>query len=197
MKRYLRVLLLVLALPIVAAIGIGCLYLTETGRQVDAIQKRGGIASVQYTGPNWRWLERMYYLGRTHALDEVFQVWLGSTPSGPAEKYRRYGGTIRSIHYPKFRDEDLADLTSTFASLGELEELGISNCQVTDAGLKHLAALQGVDSLYLLELSITDQGLQHIKDVKGLKTLSIVGCDVSDGALDRFEKETDIKVIRE
>ena len=195
MKRSGHRLWLLLALPLVVAIAVAYYFLTETSRQVEAIQSRGGRAVQKYVGPDWRWLDRLHYLRRTNAFDEIIRVWLGAPPEGVAANYRTIGN-FRSIRNPGFGDEDMEDLAPILAELGPLDYFAISNCEVTDEGLKHLAGLERVETLYLLELPITDAGLEHVKRIEDLDMLIILGTDVTQEALDEFSEETGVKVYQ-
>jgi hypothetical protein len=53
----------------------------------------------------------------------------------------------------------------------------LSNTPVTDAGLKELAGLRGVQTLYLSGCEgVTDAGLKELAQLKGLQSLDLSGC---------------------
>ena len=47
--------------------------------------------------------------------------------------------------------------------LRQLQELGLSGTEVTDAGLEHLKGLRQLEKLDLYDTGITDAGLAHLK----------------------------------
>ena len=189
------ILWLLLCVPLFIATWLVYYRLTETSRQLREINAFGGAAVMEYDGPGWQWLERRHYLGDAQAFNRIFEVFLGSPPNNAAKRYRNTSAAI--TRFPNFGDRELAKLSSTLATLGELERFGLSNCLVTDDGLRHLTAFREVEILYLLELPITDEGLKHVRKVKGLKRLVIIGCDVSEEGLDRFARETGVEVVRD
>lgn len=48
--------------------------------------------------------------------------------------------------------------------------------RITDAGLKHVGEMTGLQSLYLSGGGITDAGLSHLKNLKSLRTLNLGAC---------------------
>ena len=69
------------------------------------------------------------------------------------------------------------------AALKHLQTLRL-NTQVTDAGLKELAGLKGLQTLSLLGATkVTDAGLKELAPMQGLKTLDLDGTKVTDAGL--------------
>lgn len=59
----------------------------------------------------------------------------------------------------------------------------VSNTELTDAGLKHLAGLQGLERLMLRDTQVTDAGLVHVANLKGLTSLWLDGTQITDAGL--------------
>jgi internalin A len=55
------------------------------------------------------------------------------------------------------------------ARLGQLEMLGLSMTEVTDAGLKELAGLRQLRQLFLVDSGVTDAGMKELAGVAELK----------------------------
>ena len=71
------------------------------------------------------------------------------------------------------RPTNLADVTSFY----------LNNTQVTDAGLKELAALKNLASLYLDNTKVTDAGMKELAVLKNLTTLSLDRTQVTDAGI--------------
>ena len=75
------------------------------------------------------------------------------------------------------------------ASLKGLQTLNLDYCRgVTDAGLKEVAALKGLRSLDLGYIKVTDAGLKELADLKGLQTLNLIGTQVTDTGLKQLSE---------
>ena len=59
---------------------------------------------------------------------------------------------------------------------------------VTDAGLKELTALKGLEDLILNQTPVTDAGLKELAALKNLKTLALFGTKVTDTGLAELQK---------
>ncbi len=70
------------------------------------------------------------------------------------------------------------------AGLPQLQELYLSNTEVTDAGLEHLMGLRQLQTLDLSGTKVTDAGLEHLKGLRELQTLDLSGTKVTDAGLD-------------
>jgi hypothetical protein len=85
------------------------------------------------------------------------------------------------------------------AGLQELERLGSDGARLTDAGLKHFAALKGLKSLSLFHLSFrlegfTGVGFAALKDCPSLERLTVAGMSMND---DGFRAIAEIKQLQE
>jgi hypothetical protein len=70
------------------------------------------------------------------------------------------------------------------AGLKGLQALDLGGTNVTDAGLKQLAALKGLETLSLFGCEeVTDAGLKELVDLKGLKELNLSHTKVTDVGL--------------
>lgn len=76
-------------------------------------------------------------------------------------------------------DDDLAILHE----LPHLKSLYLTDTQVTDAGLDHVAACRDLEHLYLGNTAITDAGLAKIKRLTKLRNLWIHGTAVTDAGV--------------
>src|SRR5262249_54974808 len=83
---------------------------------------------------------------------------------------------------------DLGDTTVTdpglkeLAGLKQLQTLYLGT-KVTDAGLKHLAGLKQLHSLYLSDTRVTNAGLKHLAGLKQIQRLGLWGTGVTEAGL--------------
>ena len=83
----------------------------------------------------------------------------------------RFNVLTLSMHYfgnGQLGDDDLMQLTD----LIDLEELGLTDTQITDAGLVCLKGLTKLSHLTLEDTQITDAGLVHLEDLTKLEWLT-------------------------
>lgn len=65
-----------------------------------------------------------------------------------------------------------------------LQQLTLRSCEVSDVGLRHVAALLNLHKLDLAQCrQVTDEGLQHLKPLTKLQQLDLSGCHVADAGL--------------
>jgi hypothetical protein len=91
----------------------------------------------------------------------------------------------------ELKDSDLAHI----AGLKHLERLNLSGSTVTDAGLAHLKNLTNLTYLNLFNTKITDAGLKHLHGLTNLKSLYLFETQVTDtgvGALAKALPQTRI-----
>jgi Ricin-type beta-trefoil lectin domain-like/Leucine Rich repeat len=69
------------------------------------------------------------------------------------------------------------------AGLKGLQQLYLGGTEVTDAGLKELAGLKRLQRLHLGGRQVTDAGLKELAGLKGLQTLGLGGTKVADAGL--------------
>ena len=102
-------------------------------------------------------------------------------------------GHARIVELVKSRatDSDL-DLLSR---LPRLESLDITGGNVTDAGLKHLRRLKGLQRLYLNDLPITNSALAAIADLTQLDVLSLRNTKIDDEAMAHLKKLSALSVL--
>ncbi|MCX5654840.1 MAG: hypothetical protein NTY65_09365 [Planctomycetota bacterium] len=74
-------------------------------------------------------------------------------------------------------------------------EVDLSKTKVTDADLKGMKELKGLQRLLLGDTTITDAGLKDLKELKGLKNLGLAKTQITDAGLKDLKQalpETDI-----
>lgn len=81
-------------------------------------------------------------------------------------------------------DVDLAPL----ARLDKLEDLDLTDCPVTDAGLRHLAKLRRLDTLRLRGTAITDAGVEWLQELPRLHTVDLRNTNVTPEGRRRLEE---------
>lgn len=84
----------------------------------------------------------------------------------------------------RIRDTELAQL----AGLKSLTYLGLSYCEITDAGLPHLREMTDLKDLWITGKSITNQGLLELKTLQSLETLGVQSSSVNDEGLAQLAK---------
>jgi len=67
--------------------------------------------------------------------------------------------------------------------------LVLEGWNLTDAGLKELAGLNGLEELYLSGPQITDAGLKELAGLKSLKTLQLRGTKVTAAGVAALQKK--------
>jgi hypothetical protein len=69
-----------------------------------------------------------------------------------------------------------------------LQSLSLGGTKVTDAGLKELAELKGLQRLELSSTKVTDAGLKELAGLKGLQTLYLSDTNVTDEGVKELRK---------
>ncbi len=77
----------------------------------------------------------------------------------------------------------LSEKTLTPEALGEkltgrddLRFLSLVGTKMTDAGMVHVGAIGGLETLLMRETKVTDEGLAHLAGLRQLKVLSLMKC---------------------
>jgi tetratricopeptide (TPR) repeat protein len=84
----------------------------------------------------------------------------------------------------------------TLAGFAKLEALSLLACkQISDDGLKHLQGLKNLQELDLNSTSIGDAGLQHLKGLARLRVLHLFNTKVSDAGLQTIQAFTDLREL--
>lgn len=98
--------------------------------------------------------------------------------------------TFTELKILNVADLGVSDATlSRIATLGHLHNLSVGRSdQLTDNGLKHLAALKQLTSLGVAYTSIGDAGLEHLEKLAALKSLSIPDTNVTAAGIARLAK---------
>ena len=91
-------------------------------------------------------------------------------------------------------DAGLADLSQ----LKNLRLLSIgSNPKITDAGLRHIGALTGLETFRISGCQITDAGLAQLQGLTNLKSLSISQCPgITGSGLVHLQRATQLRALR-
>ena len=103
---------------------------------------------------------------------------------------------IRTICALPLTDLMLIDCSVTDAQLKHLVRLrglnmlALVGSRVTDAGLKDLAELGNLKGLFLNRTAVTDVGLRHLERVESLRTLFLLDCPgvTTDEGIARLKK---------
>jgi hypothetical protein len=101
---------------------------------------------------------------------------------------------VRSIYLPgeKVKDEDLKQL----AAFSKLEVLKLDAAKnITDAGLKEVAALTTVKDLGLGSTQVTDAGLKHLSRLKDLKNLNLNFTKVTDAGMKELARLKKLELL--
>ena len=79
------------------------------------------------------------------------------------------------------------------AGLTGLQQLDLSHTQVGDAGLAELKGLRALESLKLVDTQVTDAGLGHLKGLTGLRELSLWNTKITDAGLAHLKNLTGLR----
>jgi predicted nucleic acid-binding protein len=83
---------------------------------------------------------------------------------------------------------DLTDADLACLKHAHLRSLQIPRCRITDAGLAHVAHMDGLEALVLSDTRITDAGLKHLEGLRQLEILVLCSTQVSGEGL-RYLRE--------
>jgi serine/threonine protein kinase len=111
-----------------------------------------------------------------------FLVLMGRQFTDEGVEHLRECKSLRSLslRLPQMTDKGLQQLQGL---LPQLAVLGITDSQVTDAGLAHLAGLQHLEQLGLDAIPISDDGLKHLQQLKNLAVLHLSRTTITDAGL--------------
>ena len=87
-------------------------------------------------------------------------------------------------------DEDLARIARQFPHLRRID---LNFCRITDAGLRHVAALRELEAIELDNTPVSDVGLQHLQALRRLRELTLQGTRVTDVGLSHLEELTELE----
>jgi Leucine-rich repeat (LRR) protein len=79
--------------------------------------------------------------------------------------------------------------------LQNLEELDLSNSQITDAGLAHLKTLTKLEDLDLSATNVTDAGLAYLEGLSALKYVYLRGTKVTAAGVDNLQRPEPYRII--
>jgi|GEM_PF-2142700 len=93
-------------------------------------------------------------------------------------KAKREGEPV--LNFDTDETRALTDLPPGIAELTGLQELWLTNTQISDAGLVKIAGLTALQALYLSSTKISDAGLAKIAGMTGLQALWLNNTQISD-----------------
>lgn len=68
--------------------------------------------------------------------------------------------------------------------MNNLKELDLSRCsKITDAGIKHVLAIQNLEKLHVSETGLTSNGVVLLSSLQNLNLLDLGGISITDEAL--------------
>ena len=111
-----------------------------------------------------------------------------------AEAIQRLGGEVRinvdgdawiRVLGPAFRDEDLEQLLRF-----QVTKLRIDAPNITDTGMRHVSLLRDMESLEITNCGLTDQGLRQLRGLVMLQKITLTGTRVSKEAAKECERQT-------
>lgn len=124
---------------------------------------------------NSKWLE----LSFTSVGDELF---LDSTDSNQTPRDPPWNVARLCLESSQVSDRSM----KAIANISALEELDVSGCAITDAGVAELVDNKTVRTLWLNDCPITDASLATLQTMKGLTALHVSGSKISMQAWERF-----------
>lgn len=125
------------------------------------IERLGGTVGKNYYGPDWVW-PRLQKLPGGEALLNQLSSPVSVNANGTA-----------------LRDEDLQRLIGW----NRLEFLSLRRTKVTDAGLRTISEIRGLQGLFLTETAVTDEGLAHFAGMPELLALELSKTRVTDDGI--------------
>ena len=106
---------------------------------------------------------------------------------------RAPGKPITSVDFTNTNVTDTG--LKVLAGLKSLQTLYLGETQVTDAGLKELAGLKSLEALHLGETRVTDAGLKELAGLKSLKSLYLGETQVTDAGLKELTGLTSLQTL--
>jgi hypothetical protein len=160
------------------------------------IPSSGGVDVIFTRAPSRAALR---HLSRVPGPINVYMDWPESENAAAAEAFRAADpGNVSSIAIGRDVNVDLLlkELSRPDSRLKALNELYLSDTQVTDAGLKELArsdgGLKALATLSLGNTQVTDAGLKELarsdSGLKALDTLELSGTPVTDAGLKELSR---------
>ncbi len=117
------------------------------------------------------------------AADQAVRLDLQAQGRDPLGHLRQFApDDLQALFLYDIDDGDLENLVH----LTGLEELCLSGVRLTDAGLRHLAALRNLKRVYLYQTQISDQGLGQLLHLPGLLALTSSGNAITEEGLAAF-----------
>jgi len=109
------------------------------------------------------------------------------------------GHRVTDTHFAKFIN---GNAQLVFLDLGEtnvadataeslpsrVEILSLAGTKITDGGVKHIAALQSLKSLFLARTAVTDRGVLQLLRLRDLRYLDLGGTHVSEDAVQKLKE---------
>ncbi|MDB5325760.1 MAG: hypothetical protein JWM57_1329 [Phycisphaerales bacterium] len=88
----------------------------------------------------------------------------------------------------QFGDEQLRYIAPAIKCLSKFNELNLSGSSVTDAGIRHLKAVEELEQLDVCETAVTVDGLLQLQQLPKLRVIAISRAQYSDEALAKLKR---------
>lgn len=127
-------------------------------------------------------------------LGELFLEQTDVTDAGFSQLKELSGLTLLSLSGTQITDEALAMLPTNHPKIRDLKLIDCS--QITDAGMKSIAELRGLQNLFLANCTqITDEGLKHLDGKRGMKLIQLLNTGCTSGGVESLASSTGAPIV--
>ncbi len=131
-------------------------------------------------------------LAKVETLKQINFVKVALGNQGLAELVRLPHLEMLEIFHTDVTDEGLQVLSQMpslkYLTLGVSSKKKFGDAYLSDAGLAHLAAIEGLERLWLMGPTFTDAGIDHLGKLKFLRVLAVWTPNISDAGLKRLRE---------
>jgi thiol-disulfide isomerase/thioredoxin len=142
----------------------------------------------------------------TKVREEKMQLLIDQLPEEEkiivVKSVKEWGGRVqmdkdlKSIIGINFRSKPITDANlKDIKRVKGLQNLLLIDTKVTDDGLKELKDWKELQLLFLHETAITDEGLKELKGLEGLRMLGLVGTKVTDAGLKELKGLKNLRYV--
>jgi hypothetical protein len=176
---------LFVAIAVLAALLAMYCRAQKQARAINAISSGGAYVVLESSAPPWiQALLGKQYCSRVveATIDPAFSRW-------PEESSRVTDDQLKPLaDFPHLESLHIGPTFSSYAP----------ECQITDAGLKHLRRLRKLRELHIREAPhLTDACLEYLADLHQLEVLELMGTQVTDAGITKLRQALpNLKVIR-